>query len=105
MSTLLTRDAETVPGEFVQRVNRFVIRVGFGDTIPDVPSRPGETQGHPRFGLRSLVRSGSATGGSALALPSRTTSAEAGVDVRAIATAFDPPTYDRRRAGLTVTLD
>ena len=35
MSTLLTRDAETVTGEFVERENRFVIRVDFGDSVGD----------------------------------------------------------------------
>ncbi len=30
---LLTREAETVTGEFVERVNRFVVRVDFGDEV------------------------------------------------------------------------
>ncbi|WP_459192287.1 DNA/RNA nuclease SfsA [Halosimplex sp. J119] len=33
---LLSRDAEAVTGEFVERVNRFVIRVDFGDSVGKV---------------------------------------------------------------------
>ena len=36
MSTLLTRDAETVTGEFVERENRFVVRVDFGDSVGEM---------------------------------------------------------------------
>jgi len=46
MSTLLTRDAETVTGEFVERKNRFVIRVDFGDSVGDVYlGDPGKLRG------------------------------------------------------------
>jgi len=53
---LLTREADPVTSEFVERVNRFVIRVDFGDEVGRAFLGDPGTPGHSGAGLRGPVR-------------------------------------------------